>query len=111
MAKRPAVGNPDDGDQALCEARNALIGQRVMNVLGEPGDLLRVHVRHLWDRCYRVNVYVGPDAASARVANSYFLEVDGDGNIVASTPSVLRQYGPSDEGPSPLPAPGLVACG
>jgi len=32
------------------------------------------------------------DAASARVADSYFLVVDGDGVILASTPKISRQY-------------------
>ena len=31
-------------------------------------------------------------AASATVAHSYFLQADGDGNIVATTPALARRY-------------------
>ena len=58
----------------------------------EPGDLLRVQVRPLWEDNYRVNVLVGVNAASARVANSYFVVTDGDGNVLESTPQVRRLY-------------------
>jgi len=34
----------------------------------------------------------GVNPASARVANSYFVVADGDGNILESTPEVRRQY-------------------
>ena len=74
------------------EALNALIGERVMHILGEPDDLVIVSTRPLWGPYYRVNVFVGPDVASARVANSYFLTVDGDGNITASAPKLTKQY-------------------
>src|SRR5438477_3061680 len=70
------------------ETLNALIGERVMHALGEPADLLKVSVRPLWANFYRANVFVGPDAATARVANSYFLGVDDEGNITASTPKI-----------------------
>jgi hypothetical protein len=39
-----------------------------------------------------VNILVDLDAASAKVAYSYFLVADSDGNIVASTPKITRQY-------------------
>jgi hypothetical protein len=51
-----------------------------------------VQVRSLWGDHYRVNVFVGPDPAMAKVAHSYFLVADGDGNILASTPTITRQY-------------------
>jgi hypothetical protein len=71
---------------------NAVIGKKVMHTLGEPGDLRSVQVRQLWDDHYRVNVLVGPDAASVKVAHSYFLVADGQGNVVAATPSITKQY-------------------
>ena len=64
----------------------------MLHALGEPGDLLRVQVRPLWEGNYRVNVFVGVNAASARVANSYFVVADGDGNVLESTPEVRRLY-------------------
>jgi hypothetical protein len=50
---------------------NALIGDQVIHTLGKPGELLRVQVRRLWENYYRVNVVVGPDAPSVKVANSF----------------------------------------
>jgi hypothetical protein len=84
------------------EALNAVIREQVMHALGKPDDLLAVAVRPLWDKFYRVNVFVGPEIGSARVANSYFLEIDGDGKIAASTPKITRQYGGLHQ-----PAPGV----
>jgi hypothetical protein len=71
---------------------DALIGKRVIDTLGKPGGLHKVQVRRLWDDHYRVNVLIGEDAASAKIANSYFLEADSDGNIVRSTPKITKQY-------------------
>ena len=71
---------------------SAAIGKHVMRTLGQPGDLHSVQVRYLWDDHYRVNVLVGADATSARVANSYYLVADSEGNIIASTPEITRQY-------------------
>ena len=87
------------------ETLNALIGQQVMHTLGEPDGLHRVQVRPLWENHYRVNVFVGVDAASTQVAHSYFLVADGDGNIIASTPTITRQYEPVAEGSQTLSSP------
>src|SRR5271170_7376434 len=82
----------DDLDQHKGNIWKALIGEQVIHALAKPTDLLVVQVRPLWGSRYRVNVFVGPDSASARVANSYFLEADDDGKIVASTPPITRQF-------------------
>ena len=82
----------EDLEQHKRETRNLLVAEAVLHALGEPGGLLKVQVRELWDGHYRVNVFTGTDAASARVAHSYFLVADGDANIVASTPKIARQY-------------------
>jgi hypothetical protein len=74
------------------ETLNILVGEQVMHTLGEPAGLQKVSVRPLWANVYRVNVFVGSDAVSARIANSFFLNVDGDGKVVASTPKITRQY-------------------
>jgi hypothetical protein len=74
------------------ETLNTLIGERVIHTVGEPADLLQVQVRQLWENYYRVNIFIGADAASGKVANSYFLQADADGNILQSTPKILKQY-------------------
>ncbi len=70
----------------------AAIGRRVLQALGQPGDLLHVQVRPLWEGHYRANVFLGTGTASSRVAHSFFLVADGEGNILASTPEILKQY-------------------
>ncbi len=74
------------------EVLRDLIREQVLHALGEPGDLLKVQVAPLWQDNYRVNVYVGADAACARIPHSYFVMVDGDGNVLDSTPKIQRQY-------------------
>ena len=80
-------------DQAQQEGRQLglLIGRRVLEALGQRGDSYRAQVRRLWEGHYRVNLLTGTDAASTRIAASYFLVVDGDGSILASTPGIARQ--------------------
>jgi len=83
---------PADQEKQERQRLDAVIGKHVLHALGQPGNLHLVQVRRLWNEHYRVNVLVGVDAASARVANSYFLVTDGDGAIVAATPRITRQY-------------------
>jgi hypothetical protein len=74
------------------ETLNDLIGEQVIHTLGKPGDLLKVQVRPLWENHFRVNVFVGVDAASAKVAHSFFLVTGHDGNILVSAPNLTRHY-------------------
>jgi hypothetical protein len=74
------------------EVMNGLVKQQVLHALGRPGDLLQVQVRPLWSENYRVNVFVGPSHASARIANSYFIVTDGDGTIRQTYPAIQRSY-------------------
>jgi hypothetical protein len=74
------------------EQLGAVIGEQVIRALGRPGGLQKVQVRPLWEDHYRVNVLVGADAASAKVAHSYFVVADGGGALVASTPQIERLY-------------------
>ncbi len=73
-------------------AREARIGEQVMRILGKPESLRGVQVRYLWSNHYRVNVFTGADAASTRVAHSYFVVADEDGNMVVSTPAIVQRY-------------------
>ena len=79
-------------DRDRSDALNELIGRHVVGALGSPVDLLKVQVRPLGDAHYRVNVVVGTGATSARVADSFFLTADDEGNIVTSSPEIVRHY-------------------
>jgi hypothetical protein len=92
MATKQQDKQHNEQEKHDAQQRSALIGKHAINTLGRPGDLHTVQVRQLWDDRYRVNIFVGPDAASAKVAHSYFLVVDVDGNILASTPTITKQY-------------------
>ena len=86
---------PKDEPPAGAEERAnvaAAIRGGVLAVLGRPGDLYRVAVLPLWADHYRVNVLTGPDAATARIADSFFVVADGRGNIVRSVPKITRLY-------------------
>ncbi len=74
--------------------KSAAIRKHVIHALGEPDDLHGVQVRWLWENFCRVNVITGAPAVAARIANSFFLTVDGDGNILESNPRITRQYEP-----------------
>jgi hypothetical protein len=67
-----------------------VIRERLLETLGEPPDLLRVQVKPLWGRYYRANVFVGK-GFTARMAHSFFLDVDG-GAIVSAMPAIHRLY-------------------
>ncbi len=83
---------PVDQEKQQRQQLRVLIGEHVLHVLGRPDDLCKVQVRQLWEGHYRVNVFVGAGITSARVAHSYFLVADSEGNIVASTPKIIRLY-------------------
>ena len=74
------------------ETLDDLIREQVIHALGTPIDLRNVQVRKIWKDHYRVNVIVGMNAGSIRVANSFFLEIDGDGSLIAATPTITKQY-------------------
>jgi len=84
---RPAGPEVDEHNRL-----NAAIGSRVIDALGRPADYFGVQVRRLWENHYRVNVLIGPDAASTTVAHSYFLVADDAGIIRVTTPPITRRY-------------------
>ena len=83
---------PADPEADRREWRTAALSSHVLGALGEPDQLRAVQVRLLWPDHYRVNVLVGTDAASVRVAHSYFLVVDHEGNVLSSAPEIARRY-------------------
>lgn len=82
----------DEMKQARRETLSNLISEQVLHALGTPIDLRNVQVRKVWDDHYRVNVIVGVDSGSVRVANSYFLKTDSNGKLIAATPKITKQY-------------------
>lgn len=92
MTKSPESKAHDRIKQDLGDKLEALIGEQVLHMLGQPRDLLRVQARKLWPGSYRVNVLLGADMASARVAHSYFLAADEDGNIISAVPPIVKKY-------------------
>ena len=85
--KTPRTDATRDSEQLKAE-----ISDHVLDTLGRPRDLYSVQVRPLWQDRYRVNVFVGADVASARIAHSYFLTVDPEGTVVVATPRITREY-------------------
>ncbi len=79
-------------DAARRREQVAAIGAKVMHALGLPDGLQRVQVRPLWHGRFRVNIFVGPDAASVRLVHSFFLAVDDNGTLLWSVPEITKQY-------------------
>jgi hypothetical protein len=87
---------PSDQDKEMGrherDTLNNVIGKHVAHSLGSPVDLLKVQVRPLGNDRYRVNVLVGKNVASAKITDSFFLTADDEGNIVTSSPAIVRLY-------------------
>jgi len=64
----------------------------VIRHLGRPAGLRNVQVRQVYGDKYRVNVFVGADPGTVRVAHSYFVAADSSGKILGSTPAITRHY-------------------
>jgi hypothetical protein len=75
------------------DALHSVIAEQVLHSLGKPPVRHRVQVRSLWEDFFRVNILVGEDAVSLKVANSYFLRTDSDGKILESRPAITRFLG------------------
>jgi len=92
MATKQQEKQTSDSEKQERQQISALIGKTVLHTLGQPGNLIRVQVRTLWGDYFRVNVLVGPDVASVKIAHSYFLLADAEGNILSSTPKIVKKY-------------------
>jgi hypothetical protein len=79
-----------DLEQHRNETLQALVEEQVIHRLGKQVGLRNVQVRRLWENRYRVNVLVGGNAVTAKIANSYFVKADSDGNIVDSDPEMTK---------------------
>lgn len=93
MPKSPAVQKPaEDVEHEDANRSPAAICRHVMAVLGRPADFLRITARQVSGENYRVNVVAGPDVSSSRIAHSYFITADADGNVKQSSPALVKQY-------------------
>lgn len=94
MANLPTA-HPDEGadtEQRAAERRYTAIVRSVIDALGRPTDFLRATVRPVAGQNYRVNVVTGLDAASARIAHSFFVTADENGKVNGSTPVIQKCY-------------------
>jgi hypothetical protein len=95
MMAKQKVTQPDGEteliDQSAKRVANAIC-LNIMAALGRPEDFLRITARQVTGSGYRVNVVTGSDAASARIAHSFFITADADGKVTASDPAILKQY-------------------
>jgi len=94
MAKLPVTNPPSGAEPAESKSNSAqaAICRHVLGVLGRPVDFLRITVRQITSEGHRVNVVVGPDMATARIAHSYFITSDELGKVLNSTPIITKQY-------------------
>jgi hypothetical protein len=92
MPAKEKENKPATKEQQPKHVLDAAIGRQVLLSLGQPEGLHLVQVRYLWEDHYRVNIFIGVDAASAKVAHSYFLLADSAGKILASTPEIQSRY-------------------
>ena len=112
MLKTEHVKQQAGATERTPEQQSGIIVRQIVQTLGRPAALYRVEVRHLWEKHYRVNVFVGADAASTRIAHSFFLSTDEDGNIIASAPAITQKYSgmANSAGSPPLLADGGQAA-
>ena len=96
MSKLPMIpprGDSASGEESLGPVSSTrLIERSVLTSVGRPLDLYEVSVRPLWGDYYRVNVLVGRDPTSLRIAHSYFVEARVNGEILSAVPRINRSY-------------------
>jgi hypothetical protein len=92
MRTKEQEDRPPEGEIQARRQQQVVIGEQVIHLLGRPDGLHSVQVRKLWDDCYRVNVFVGPDPVSVVIAHSFFLVTDGSGKIINANPAIQRRY-------------------
>jgi hypothetical protein len=92
MSTTPHSEQIKPADSNRREALIALIGVHVVRSLGKPENMRKVQVYPIGQDGYRVNVVVGTSASTSRIADSFFLTVDDEGNILTSSPKIVRLY-------------------
>ncbi len=92
MQAKSQTENDADGEKRVDLQLSATIGEQVLHTLGKPVGFHRIQVRRLWGDRFRVNVFIGADAASVIIAHSFFLVADEAGKITAATPKITKRY-------------------
>jgi hypothetical protein len=94
MSKQPIAPTPGEAEPADQSAKRlaTAICRHVIAALGRPGDFLRITARQVTGDGHRVNVLTGVDAASARIAHSFFVTADENGNVTGSAPAIVKHY-------------------
>lgn len=70
----------------------AVVGDSVIFNLGKPAGLHRMQVKCVWGDHYRVNIFVGDDFVTSKIAHSFFLKADENGKILSCSPPIKRMY-------------------
>ncbi len=68
-----------------------IIKQQILESMGRPKDLNLVSVHNVYGNKYRVNVFRDVNG-HPRITNSYFLTCDESGNVLASSPEIVKTY-------------------
>lgn len=81
------------------EQQRKHVGSEIMSLLGAPSKFVRVDARRVGNRAFRVNVHVEHRDESelcvfqqTRIAHSFYVEVDGDGDVMTTQPPIRRIY-------------------
>ena len=81
------------GEEASSVERAVVrIRQHVLETLGTPPGWHMVQVRPLWADCFRVNVLVGESITNFTIVHSFFLKADGEGDVLESSPRMVKRF-------------------
>lgn len=93
-AAMPVALTPAKAQPTVAIDFGRLIAERVLYQLGEPGNLFRVDVKHLWRNHFRVNVLIHAASPTlnkgVEVSDSFFVTLADDG--LAASPAITRKY-------------------
>jgi hypothetical protein len=92
MSKTPKAEKPTELRVQESGPREAVVGKCVMFDLGRPADLNRIQAKCVWGDYYRVNIFVGENIASSKIAHSFFVKADENGKILSCSPPITRMY-------------------
>lgn len=87
----PVRASDDEAPKKPSTANLKRIEDNVLRVLGQPDNLIRIQVKSLWGNFFRANIFSG-SVDSPAVTHSYFLQATEEGEILKSTPLLIRVY-------------------